>query len=64
MGDTIKFIKRYNVALTEHNLTLPNSCKHYLHFNVKLPYFEKELKNCIANISKDASTQKENSKIT
>ena len=42
MGDAIKFIKRYNVALTEHNLTLPNSCKHYLHFNVKLPYFEKE----------------------
>ena len=64
MGDAIKFIKRYNVALTEHNLTLPNSCKHYLHFNVKLPYFEKKLKNCIANISKDASTQKENSKIT
>ena len=64
MGDAIKFIKRYNVALTEHNLTLPNSCKHYLHFNVKLPCFEKELKNCIANISKDASTQKENSKIT
>ena len=64
MGDAIKFIKRYNVALTEHNLTLPNSCKHYLHFNVKLPYFEKELKNYIANIRKDASTQKENSKIT
>ena len=64
MGDAIKFIKHYKVVLTEHNLTLPNSCEYYLHFNIKLPYPEKELKSCIANISKDASNQKENSKIT
>ena len=48
------------MVLTKYDLSLPRTCEYYLHFDINLPYPEKELKNCIANLDKNASTQKEN----
>ena len=39
-----KYCKAYNVVLTKTELFKPESCEYYLHFNVKLPYPEKEQK--------------------
>ena len=48
------------MVLTKYDLSLPRTCEYYLHFDINLPYPGKELKNCIANLDKNASTQKEN----
>lgn len=49
MNDIAKYLKQFNVVYIKENLTLPRSCEYYLHFNVNLPYPEKELKNCLVN---------------
>ena len=64
MGAVAKAFKRNNVVLTKSDLSLPRGCEYYLHFDINLPYPEKEFKKCIANINKDAPTEKENSQLT
>ena len=43
-GEATTFIRIYNVVLTKHDFIRPRTCEYYLHFNVKLPYPEKEFK--------------------
>ena len=42
MGDVKKFIKRYNIVMSELELFKPRSCEYYLHYNVMLPYPEEQ----------------------
>ena len=37
-----KFCKKFNVVMPETEFIKPQSCEYYLHFNIKLPYPEKE----------------------
>ena len=41
-----KFFNQWNIVVPQTEFFIPRSCKHYLHFNVKLPYPETEYKNC------------------
>ena len=40
-----KYCTVYNVVMPETEFIKPQSCEYYLHFNIKLPYPEKEYKN-------------------
>ena len=44
MGAIAKAFKMYNIVLAKSGLSLPRSCEYYLHFDINLPYPEKEFK--------------------
>ena len=50
MGEVVKAFSKFNLILT-NDFFLPKTCEYYLHFDINLPYLEKELKNCIAKIN-------------
>ena len=57
MGEVVKAFSKFNLILT-NDFFLPKTCEYYLHFDINLPYLEKELKNCIANKDKYALEEK------
>ena len=50
MGEVAKYFEKFNVVTVKADDQLPRSCKYYQHFDINLPYPEKELKNCVANL--------------
>ena len=57
MGEVVKAFSKFNLILT-NDFFLPKTCEYYLHFDINLPYLEKELKNCIASKDKYALGEK------
>ena len=58
MGEVAKVFKKYNIALLQEEFFVPRSCEYYLHFNINLPYPEKELEECIQKIDEHRKTIK------
>ena len=49
MGEVAKALKKFNIVVPQKEFIVPRSCEYYLHFNINLPYPERELNTCIAN---------------
>ena len=47
-----QFFKKYNIVISQTEFFVPRSCEYYLHFNVNLPYPEKEQQKLLAEKQK------------
>ena len=47
-----QFFKKYNIVISQTEFFVPRSCEYYLHFNVNLPYPEKEQQKLLAEQKK------------